>query len=101
MLAFLLRFLNEHGEPTGWHGAVSASSYKDLFWLIDEFGDPYACEISRIDRMGICFQTKPDPECEGYLNQDGDTELSQSILINDSILWKKPDWKKLLNGTVP
>ena len=59
MATYLFRFLNHYSKkPTGWIGVASASSADDLFWTIDEFGDPESCEIVQVVDGGICVNEK-------------------------------------------
>jgi len=59
MATYLFRFLNHYSnEHTGWIGIASASSADDLFWTIDEFGDPESCEIVQVYDGGVCVNEK-------------------------------------------
>jgi len=64
MATYLFRFINQKTDkPSGWIGVASASSSDDLFWTIDEFGDPNSCEIVQIVDGGICVnESKRDIE---------------------------------------
>ena len=56
MKLFAYRFISDDGVPTGYYGVVGANSERDLFWSIDEFGDPFRCELSKLSSAVICFK---------------------------------------------
>lgn len=56
MKTWLFRFVDSDNKPTGYHGVVSALNKLDLFWSIDEFGDPFSAEVMQIRNFSFCFK---------------------------------------------
>lgn len=73
MKAYLFRFLNDDNEPTEYQGIVVANTRKDLFWAIDEHGDPYRCEIKPISQGSVCFKYE---DYELLLTEDAESNYS-------------------------
>jgi hypothetical protein len=99
MKLYAYRFINDEGLPTGYYGVVAANSEHDLFWNIDEFGDPYRCELSKLSSAGICFKAAKE-----WLDGDeifaGDCmtniEIGESFMdaIFDDKKFRKAAWSK-------
>ena len=90
------RFLNEFGKAN-FAGFASAPTKKALFWQIDEFGDPYSCEIKKIPSCGMCVPVHHNPD--GFVDVapnavDLELEIGErfGLAINGDDGWKKPDW---------
>lgn len=52
-----------------WRGVVTANTVSDLFWTIDEFGDPFSALFKRIPYFAMEFTVEPciedlDPTAE-------------------------------------
>jgi hypothetical protein len=45
---------------SGWVGLAVAPTMNDIFWAIDEFGNPYDAEIQKTDRGGFCVRQDGD-----------------------------------------
>ena len=100
MIAYWYRFIDDDGEPTGWIGLAIGENRQAIFDSIDEFGDPYCCEVQRAHYGGYCRQV------EVVKFKDGDVDLFEyenisyqmsgaEPFLNDSD-WKKIDWRKVL-----
>lgn len=63
MKAIAFRFTDGE-KPTGWIGLAVGIDWLDLFWTIDEFGDPFCCEYRPIKAgAAVCWlELKIDPE---------------------------------------
>lgn len=91
MIAYFFRFL-EDGKPTGWIGFAVAANQDDMFWQIDEHGDPHSCEIQTADRFSWCGIYNPSTETFD------DQETSESALCvarreaRWHNKWRKPYW---------
>ena len=48
-MLWMVRFLNDDGSPCGNYSIVQAHNKRELFWLIDEHGDPRSCEIASLN----------------------------------------------------
>jgi hypothetical protein len=107
MIAKYIRFTDSSKEP-GWVGLVVGHDMTDLFWTIDEMGDPYSCHLKSIEDRGcaICFKVKYDNDSpEGvepdYLlmadHEDDKFDCGESLwhAISDDAGWKAPDWGPL------
>lgn len=99
MIAKYIRFTDNSKEP-GWVGLAVAPNMETLFWVIDEMGDPYSCQLKSVSWRGcaVCFTV-------GLEEYDGDTLLTSDIddreldygdglvdAISDDKGWKTPAW---------
>lgn len=58
MNLYLFRFLDSDGTPNEWFGIAYAKNASDLYWQIDEHGDPNACLIRKVNcPLSISFKT--------------------------------------------
>jgi len=91
MIAYYFRQI-ENGKPTGWIGFVVAPDLKNLFWMVDEFLDPYSVEIKTANSGGYCKFWDVDRE------ESSNYENSEFQPYPDESGWRKPkwneDWKK-------
>lgn len=55
-------------DDCNYHAFVNADNLEQLFWRIDEYGDPYGCEIYAINNISFCFKSQ---------NFDGDFIFSK------------------------
>lgn len=46
MIAYMVKM----GE---WYGLMVARNRRDMYWLIDELGDPNSCLIQKVDNCGL------------------------------------------------
>jgi hypothetical protein len=90
MANYIVR-LTETGEIVG---LFSASTDEELFWMVDECVDPWACECRRIRGWGIMWPKPnapkvPLPEIEDDVSLSGATltELAQMEFLSDG-KWK-------------
>ena len=81
MKVVAFRFTDEDG-PTGWVGFATGQDWTELFWTIDEFGDPYCCEYKTLSNYGVgaCWREtwKPGPGEHRRLTRSG-FELSELV----------------------
>jgi hypothetical protein len=87
MIAYAFRFLGEEDQPTGWAGFAFAQNMRDLFWQIDEHGDPYSCHIKTLRRGSACFQLDDNEDISK-------PEIDIDFIVNNRP-WKKPNWKNI------
>lgn len=56
MKIFAYRLQESYDKDIGFCGIVFAKTRVQLFWALDEFCNPYMCEIKELkDPSGICF----------------------------------------------
>ncbi len=102
--AVLFRFPNEAG---GWYGIAFARDAVELFWIIDQHGNPNACEVSKIKSGSMCVKLlikkddEIDPldnpnEIDYFLsevsNDDDNFEVSENIGFGTELNWFSPKW---------
>ena len=95
MLAYWFRFVNDDGEPTGHMGLAVGRNQDDLYWQIDEFGDPGRVEVQTANLGGMCWKdTKtPEGEDEGFDREEHEiSEMAPDPFYDKR--WKKPKWRK-------
>lgn len=91
MATYAFRWKDDNGNVT-YAGVAVAKSLCDLFWTVDEFGDPYSAEYCRLPIAGaICFAVSKE-QCDEYDNEWYQTpsetpELSCSI--SNALNYKK------------
>jgi hypothetical protein len=97
MICVLFRFLHDDGSDPDYYGMAAAESVNDLYWKIDEHGDPNSCEIIKVLGASICFEVNKE-----YLNgEDVDCDESFSnIEISDTFFnglcsdkFVRPNWE--------
>jgi hypothetical protein len=100
MKLFAYRFIDDEGIPTGYYGVVGANSERDLFWAIDEFGDPYRCELRKLSNIGFCLKLSKeflDNDCDDY-TEEPYSELEFSDHVWEPFLttekFRKAVWSK-------
>lgn len=86
---YWFRFIDrETGEPTGYMGLAVARDMVELFWEIDQYGDPFGVEIRPVERGSFCAHFQDEPN-EG-------TDLFSEVKITEYLpgkeRWRKPDW---------
>lgn len=79
-------------------GIYSASKESEIFWLVDQLCDPYACEYAKLNFGGIGFAGK----CSRFVSSDKQTneEIDYGTELNDpefteEMLDFKGRWKKI------
>lgn len=100
MKAVYYRFLNEDGNFTDYVGMAIAKDMVDLFWIIDEFGNPHSCVIKDIQGGGICFNVKSlgldeSEETEELQEESCDLEFELSGAFASQLTsnkWQTPKW---------
>jgi len=97
MIACFFRFVDDEDEPTGYAGIAFADNKKDLFWVIDEFGDPYSVQIAKISNSGMCvkYEMSEDEDVDDVYSEVEISERAYYGLTGDKRAWKKPSWPEL------
>ena len=90
MIAYFFRFVDFKGEPTGYTGLAVAANMTDMFWTIDEFGDPYSVEIKSATEGGVCFLETEDGD--SVTRTEVET-CEKNPLATDVIKWRRPTWE--------
>lgn len=91
MIAKWFRFKNDNENRIGL--AVAATK-KDLFWEIDQYGDPYACDVINIQYGSMLIEVKAEFNEEKDTDTEyGDLEISESSPMPeiDEDKWKRGD----------
>jgi hypothetical protein len=92
MAAYFFRFLGYDNQPNGLRGFVFARTRLELFWAIDQHGDPYSCELKTARMGSLSYRTNlEDPEAdEPY----GGLELGDCFwrAHYEKKGWKVPTW---------
>ena len=73
-----------------WMGLAVAANMKDLFWQIDQHGDPYDVEIMSLKSGSVCVKGKPYQD-----DEDEESDTSEGIEWCEDIWygkWKNPKW---------
>lgn len=92
MICCAFRFVTEEQKPSGWYGIAVASNVSALIDKIDEHGDPYSCEVIKINKASVCFFTRNNDDDAGsgvypdFHNEQNKTELddrTSSLLESD------------------
>lgn len=86
MIAKWFRFQKSDG--LAWIGLVVAPTTEGVFWAIDEYGDPYGCDVINANFGGYCRLLRIDGEDTITL----DTEGSASEPLMDDPRWKPAKW---------
>lgn len=96
MKTWFFRFVDEDRRPTGYVGMATASNLRDLFWTIDEFGDPYMAQVVQASgSTGICLHVETYRGQNGELLDAEDSNLEKSWrfpLPDEPLEWKTPRW---------
>jgi len=78
------------GKPTGFVGIAWARDMKELFWEIDQYGNPYSVEIAVLPVASVCSQYYGDNDV--FQNPYGDIEVSENLLNISKNKWVRPDF---------
>lgn len=87
MIAYFFRFIGDKGKPTGWVGFALAADKEDMIWRIDEFGDPYCCQIKSTTHFSWAAQCSDDEE-ESYEKH----EFCELAPTPSDDGWRDPPW---------
>ena len=73
-----------------WMGLAVAANMKELFWQIDQHGDPYDVEIMSLKSGSVCIKQKLNDEDEyGEPDTPEEVEWCEDIWYGE---WKNPKW---------
>lgn len=73
-----------------WMGLAFAANMRDLFWQIDQHGDPYSVEIMRLKSGSVCIYQILNDDIE-----DGEPDAPEEVEWCDQIShgkWELPKW---------
>ena len=88
MSAYYFRVM-EDDKPNGYIGFVYAESKHDLFYVIDEFCDPYSVQIKKAHYGGYCrFLDFEKDEFDKEQN-----EFSEGEPLLEEGGWRDPKWE--------
>jgi hypothetical protein len=79
-MKILFRFMISDDE--GWIGYTEGRTWEEIFYFIDEFGNPYSADIIRLPPdapIGVCVPMVYDDDL-GWMvgdNDDADLEISE------------------------
>lgn len=89
MISVFFRFIGQDGKPTGYIGYACARTHKELFDVIDEFGDPNSVQLRHAPRFAYCCRVKIDGD-EVLIDEH---ESSENFpCFNDEESWQRPNW---------
>ena len=88
MIHVWFRFKDEMGMVYR-QGLACAQDKVELFWEIDQHGDPYEVEIASVRRSGS-LGVDVEEDAEGTTTYS-EVELGQGIL-DSKLRWKTPRW---------
>lgn len=102
MMTILFRSRNkdasEKNLPDGFYGIAFARTHRELFWQIDEFLDPFSCEIAILEKGALLINLQFDKEncptikpCK-TASDDEDFEISESMWGLPELDWVTPTW---------
>ena len=110
MIQVVFRF--KYNNEEAWVGYTNGVDWEDIFWGIDEFGDPYEADVVRVSNcpIGYCVAWDNNDEFEGWLpinnwlpekkRQLAEVELSCRVINDapDEEYWEKPNraWERHL-----
>jgi hypothetical protein len=97
MIAVYFRHMGQtdHGYgPTGFVGLAVAQNKLDLFWVIDEFCDPYRVELRTAHSGGMCVHLTETSEDEDEDSDRSEWETSEMLPnpFHSYNKWRKPKW---------
>lgn len=85
-VSYYFRFMSK-GKPTGHIGLAIASSMRELFWEIDQYGDPSDVQIHPVQSGSFCIKVV---ETEDEISFR-EFELTDYIPDADSKKWRNFD----------
>jgi hypothetical protein len=84
-MIYAFRFVDSNGNPTGYYGIASARNRREMFWQIDQHGDPNSVQVKSLDDCSICFFAEiPDQDADEMIVVS-EVELSEQIM--DALLF--------------
>ncbi|WP_373078669.1 hypothetical protein [Zhongshania sp.] len=100
MPAYAYRYRTEPDGKKYFAGLAVAANLLELFWCIDEFVDPFCCEIKRLKRgtaiILTCEEVSDDPKEDSFFRLVGndEAEFGEALVdaINEESGWRKPKW---------
>ncbi len=92
MIACLFRFVNQDSKPTGYFGFACAANKKELFWEIDQYGDPYSVELSTTTSGSYCLKQLSDVPFSD--DQETSEHETDGVYFDGIKKWRKPNWPK-------
>jgi hypothetical protein len=90
MLAYYFRTIDSSGQPTGYMGMAFGQDKTDVFWMIDEYCDPYSVEILTARRGGYCRRI--EVEGDEHFSHDHEISETEPLFGDESYNWRRPKW---------
>lgn len=95
MSIYLYKFTTEKGKWSGWAGMAYAQNATQLYWLIDEQGDPNHCIIQKTRLpMSVGFKVKKEIDDKINYCESNKFEFSDNLrgqLNFENWVGRKPD----------
>lgn len=90
MKIFAYRLKTTDDNSLGYCGIVFAKTKAGLFWVLDEFCDPYACEIMEIKQPGgVCFAINIEDDLISHDRLEVSSGVITTLIDEDA----DEDWK--------
>lgn len=96
MRAWWFRWIDEGGKK-GWMGLAVARTTEELFWEIDQHGDPTTCEVLPVKHGSFCIEVNR-PMFRDPLVEPGPRTRLRAFAPGEDFLnlqdakWRKPNW---------
>ncbi|MEY2680655.1 MAG: hypothetical protein RL661_886 [Pseudomonadota bacterium] len=90
MDSYFFRFMNEDGTPTGRIGLTSGRTLTDVFWEIDQYGDPCSVQIHPVKAGSFCVHLQENEDQDLY--EFSEVEFTENFPDSNSKNWKVPTW---------
>lgn len=96
MRAFWFRWIDDKGKK-GWMGLAVARTPEELFWEIDQHGDPTTCEVLPVKHGSFCVEVNSPMFQEATGESDVETRLrdftpGEDFFCMQDVKWRKPNW---------
>lgn len=80
MIAVRFRFIS----TPEWEGIAVAPNKKELFWTIDEHGDPYDVEIITLSTASACWKYEGE--------EVNEFSCGEELERDEDLKWRDPNW---------
>ena len=96
MKAYHFKF-DDGKSDSHYQGIVVSEDLYDLFWLMDEFGDPYSAKFITAGKysVGLCIKIteNDDLDDEGNVTfEQSEWEMGGCLPLRDDDRWECIDW---------
>lgn len=90
-MCYAFRFIDENNKPTGYYGIAFAQNLYDMFFQIDEHGDPYSVEIKVMNSASVGFIVEQEDIYIEYSSIGLSDDFFELVIGLDKG-FKKPKW---------